>query len=372
MWSNPASRSLRCRLPSRLALLAVLAALQWAWFLRAVPELHGNDFGIFYRSVASATPYLPHHDNPAMESGALLTNLNPPHFHLVILPFTRLPFVVACIIWWTMNGLLLWAALTRWLRDQGQRWSASNVVWALLWAPIVTMGFTGQVTVVVGVPLWFGLRALMSGYHRSGGFLFGLALSVKPILWPLGLWLVVRRAWGAVMGMFAGGAIAVIAGMAVYGPDAYRDWVVALGGIAWGAQVMNASLAAIAIRLPVSSPETLWLSVGAFLAVFTVWRTQDRTLREAWPAIVAASLLASPLGWVYYGAWLLPGTTLADWTRWPGLAWCAPLIAVAGLGNLGAPLWATAGSCYGLALMAIWWCAVATDSNQSIPAARAA
>ena len=78
--------------------------------------------------------------------------------------------------------------------------------------------------------------------------------------------------------------------------------------------------------------------------------------------IVAVSLLASPLGWVYYGAWLLPGTTIRDWTRWPGLGWSAPLIAVAGLGNLWFPLWMTIGSCYGLTLLAIWWRATTRNS----------
>jgi hypothetical protein len=353
-------------------LLVILAVLQWAWFLKAVPQLHGNDFGIFYRSVTSAHPYQPDPDNPSMESGQLLTNLNPPHFHLIIVPFTWLPFLPACVVWWVLNGVLLGAALTSWLRHQGHGWSAQSVIWALVWAPIVTMGFTGQVTAVVGVPLWFAFRALRDDRPLRGGLLLGIALSVKPILWPLGLWLWMRRAWTALGGAIAGSALMAGVGVAVYGVAAYREWSAALREIGWGAQVMNASMAAIGVRLPFPSPPVLWLALGTLLAVVTAWATRNRDVKEAWLPVVASSLLASPLGWVYYGAWLLPGTTLAHWTKWPGLGWCAPLIAVATVSNLGAPLWATIGSWYGLTLLTLWWTALTATSPHGVRATRPA
>jgi hypothetical protein len=341
--------------PGRLTLLAVLALIQWAWLVKAVPQVHGNDFGIFYRSVRSATPYAGHPDNPATELGVPLTNLNPPHFNLIVTPFAQLPFGLACACWWSLNALLLATGLTVWLREQGLRWSRPHAVWALLWAPIVTMGFTGQVTAVLGVPLWLAYRSLTRGHVFTGGLLVGIVLSVKPILWPLALWLIVRRSWPAVAGAAVGAAACVAVGLAAYGPLAYRDWIAALGGIAWGQQVMNASLAAIGARLPVATPVGLWVAIGSALAAGTVWRTRTRHLHDAWLPVIAASLLASPLGWVYYGAWLLPGTTMRDWTRGPGLGWSAPLIAVAGLGNLWYPLWLTIGSCYGITLAALWW-----------------
>lgn len=356
-----AARRLRW-LPSRLTLLALLAAIQWTWLVKAVPQIHGNDFGIFYRSAASSTPYIGHPDNPSTELGVPLTNLNPPHFNLLITPFTWLPFGLACALWWALNALLLTMALTAWLRQQGLHWSREHVVWALLWAPMLTMGYTGQVTAVVGVPLWFAWRALTQGQLFTGGVLTGIVLSVKPILWPLALWFAVRQWWRAIGGIAIGGACAVALGLMVFGPGAYEQWVHALGGIAWGEQNMNASLAGIGARLPVATPVSMWVATGVAMAIGTVWITRTREVTAAWLPIVAVSLLASPLGWVYYGAWLLPGTTIRDWTRWPGLGWSAPLIAVAGLGNLWFPLWMTIGSCYGLTLLAIWWRATTRNS----------
>src|SRR6185295_8295107 len=133
----------------RLSLLAVLATLQWAWLVRAVPELNGNDFGIFYRSAASAAPYAGHQGNPTTDAGILMTNLNPPHFLLAIEPFTLLPLALACAVWWMLSFALLIAGVTWWLRAQGERWTSERVVWALLWTPMLTMGFTGQVTAVL-------------------------------------------------------------------------------------------------------------------------------------------------------------------------------------------------------------------------------
>jgi len=348
----------------RLLLLAVLATIQWAWLIKAVPDLNGNDFGIFYRSVASEAPYAGHEGNPTTQAGALLTNLNPPHFLLAIKPFTLLPLPLACAAWWTLSFALLIAGLTWWLHAQGERWTPERIVWAFLWTPMLTMGYTGQVTAVLGVPLWLAYRALTRGRSWRGGLWAGMVLAVKPILWPLALWYVARRAWSTIAGMLVGAAASVAIGIACYGVATYRAWIEALGAIAWGPQIMNASLRAVASRLPFETPAPLWMVVGLLVGLWTVWRTRTRTLEDAWFALIAASLLASPLGWIYYGAWLLPGTRATDWTRGVARAWCMPLLIVTGLGNLSPVFWATIGSCYGLTLLALWWRSVARSGDQ--------
>jgi Glycosyltransferase family 87 len=353
------------RVRGRLLLLAVLAIVQWAWLVKAVPELKGNDFGIFYRSVASDAPYAGHEGNPATDAGILLTNLNPPQFLLALKPFTLLPFAVACVAWWTLSFALLIAALTWWLRAQGERWTPERVVWALLWTPIFTMGFTGQVTAVLGLPLWLAYRDLNHGRSWRGGLWAGVVLSVKPILWPLALWYVARRAWSTMAGMIVGAAASVAVGVACYGVAMYRAWIEALGAIAWGPQIMNASLRAIGSRLPFETPAFIWLAAGLVVGLWTVWRTRTRTLEDAWFALIAASLLASPLGWIYYGVWLLPGTRANDWTRGVARGWCMPLLIVVELGRLSPVVWATLGSCYGLTLFALWWRSVGRSGDPS-------
>jgi len=154
--------------------------------------------------------------------------------------------------------------------------------------------------------------------------------------------------------MVVGGVTAVAIGLAVYGAHTYTAWIGALHGITWGAETMNASLPAIGSRLPIATSPVLWVVAGAALSLWTVWRIRHRSIVGAWMPLLAVSLLASPLGWVYYGAWLLPGTRVTTWTRGVALGWCAPLLVVASMSNISGFLWATVGSCYGLTLLALW------------------
>jgi hypothetical protein len=339
----------------RLALLTILAMLQWAWLPKAVPELRGGDFGIFYRSAASPTPYVADPVNPKMASGAPLPNLNPPHFLLIVKPLTWLPLPAAAAVWWIVSIGLIVVGLTWWLRSQGEAWTAERVIWALLWMPLLTIAFTGQVTAVVGVPLWFAYRNLAEGREWRGGVWAGVVLSFKPILWPLGAWYLLRRAWPVVGGMFAGACAMVAIGVAAYGVDMYREWLTTLASVSWGPEIMNASLRGILARLPLDIPPFVYMGAATAVVLWTVWRTKLWEVRDSWCPLMAASLLASPLGWIHYGAWLLPGTRLAAWTRGIARGWCAPVLLVTFLGNLNPLLWATVGSWYGWTLLALWW-----------------
>jgi hypothetical protein len=113
-------------------------------------------------------------------------------------------------------------------------------------------------------------------------------------------------------------------------------------------------------------PQVIWMGTAMGVAVWTVWRTKSWAVNDSWFSLMAASLLASPLGWIHYGAWLLPGTRLAAWTHGLARGWCVPVLVVASLGNLNPVLWATVGSCYGWPLVALWW-----RSLSPLPDARA-
>jgi hypothetical protein len=156
---------------------------------------------------------------------------------------------------------------------------------------------------------------------------------------------------------------AIASGIAVFGVAAYWEWIAALRQITWGPEVMNASLSAIASRGPWNIPAATVAAVGVLLVAITMWRTRAMTLTEAWMPLVAVSLLASPLGWVYYGLWMLPGTRREDWTRGAALGWCAPLLAVAMIANVHAALWLLVGCCYGWTLLALWWRAINRHSE---------
>ena len=353
------------RAKRKTALLFLLAAIQWAWLLSAVPDLAANDFGIFYRSATSFDPYARHAGDPILATGEPFTNLNPPHFLLIIKPFTRLPLWLAAVIWWTLSACLIVAGLTWWLREQHDRWTPEYVAWALLWAPNVTMAFTGQVTAALGLPLWFAYKSLSRGDDWRGGLCAGVVLACKPFLWPLVAWYAARRAWRMVGGVCVGALAAICSGVAVFGFGAYQAWIGALRGITWGSETMNASLAAVGSRLPITMPALFWTAAGVAISCWTIWRMRNQTVCVAWMPLVAVSLLASPLGWVYYGAWLLPGTRAKSWMSGVALAWCAPVLVVSRLANMSAWSWPIVGSIYGFTLIGIWIAALTPLRQES-------
>jgi hypothetical protein len=146
------------------------------------------------------------------------------------------------------------------------------------------MGFTGQVTALLGVPLCFAYRDLRRGDSLRGGLLAGVVLSIKPILWPLALWHVVRGAWSALAGMMAGAAAAVAVGLAFYGTDVYRAWILALGRL--GGEAARKPLLAMlqadrSAKARVAAARALGRLGGAGDALARAAKDPDEMVREA-------------------------------------------------------------------------------------------
>ena len=105
----------------RLALIVVMMALVW-WnsllFVCSWALLPANDFGRMYASAAlfmdgddmyAWTPAAPAQleENYVID----LFNMNPPHFHLLLLPLSLLHNAdYAFVVWWALSGLCLFHA----------------------------------------------------------------------------------------------------------------------------------------------------------------------------------------------------------------------------------------------------------------------
>ena len=100
-----------------------------------------------------------------------------------------------------------------------------------------------------------------------------------------------------------------------------RAWLQALGGVTWASADMNASLQGMLARTLTKPSENaaplvaapglvapLALAGAALILVVTLVRTRQRSIEQSWLPLMVAALLASPLGWLYYFWWILPGT----------------------------------------------------------------
>jgi hypothetical protein len=312
----------------------------YAWLARhMVEELNMNDFGKFYYSaqafLAGADMYGP---SPATSIRVTphdtreFLNLNPPHFHLLVLPLVSLPPVVALCLWWAAGLGAFAASMVVIARELGISWSPSAAAWTLV-ALVLSSAtgmvvITGQVTFLLMLAVTLSWRAARRGRWGAAAVWLGAAASVKPFLGLFVPFLLVTRRGRPAIAMVATAGACIAGGLAVFGLSAYVGWVGALSEIDWAWAPMNASVQGLLARTLDRSPlfqpiaylpgvvRPLALAAGAAIAaaaLVAIARDQSSDhVDRTFPAVVLTALLVSPLGWWYY-TWLVAGPLLACW-----------------------------------------------------------
>jgi hypothetical protein len=274
-----------------------------------------SDFTILYNS-ARAAPADMYRPPPGPPRG----NMNPPHFQLVIRPLTRLPLPVAAALWRTLALAALCGCIWWLARHSDEPWGAADVGALLAWSPMQSTINLNQVTWILWPLLLCAWWSWRRGRWTAGAVAFGFALSFKVFLGVFLIWFALRRHWRALIVTIATAAGALAIGYFAYGAEVFTAWLAAMRGVEWSYAVMNASLRGILARslnvsgsagVPIvvapAAVTPAFLAGSALILAVTFHRTHDRGIDESWPALMAASLLASPLGWLYYLWWMLPG-----------------------------------------------------------------
>ncbi len=275
------------------------------------------DFDTFWRS---AVAFLEGRD--VYDTGARLENLNPPFWILLLAPLGFLEPLLAYRVF-TLITLVITVGYLIWMADEVRwrsPWAAVGVVMLLLSSPLLATLALGQIYPILAL----GLVAAWAADRRnrpalSGGAL-GLIVALKPSLGPVLLWPLVRRRWGALGGALVSGTATTLVGAVVVGPEATLDWLRLLSGRSPSPYWDNASLPGAAARLftnnefaahittvPWAIPVAYALGVGA-IAITAARAGRDSEV-GLW-ALVAASLLASPIAWHNYLVLLGPGVLL--------------------------------------------------------------
>jgi hypothetical protein len=278
----------------------------------------------------------------------LLWNLNPPHFHLVLLPFVWLPARVALIVWLLANGACLFAAVRLIAREADVRPTRMQRQVLL----VAALAFIGTSTALITAHLSFLLFYLVTlSWHNArhgrwgrAGLWLGLSLSVKPFLLFLVPYFAVKRQWRGVASVVATVMVCFAVGLLVFGWENHLAWksrLLAAEGWAWLS--MNASLLGALTRTftvnmiytpLVVEPTAVLFAVWAVLCLLIVLLTYaaaaaespPRGVDRAFAVLPVAALLISPLGWTYY-FWLPLGPLLLlalGWWRQPREQGAAP------------------------------------------------
>lgn len=343
--------------PAAAVLLTVLGLMH----LLLLGTLSGHDYQMFVATARALMAHAPAYE-PETTPAGMWRNLLPPNFHVMLLPAVWLPYSGGLALWRLANAALFAAAVAVVTPPRSTSIAARWWIAALATnvAASAVAVYDGQVAGVLAFGVVVGWLGASKGKWVLSAAIWGALCSAKPFLGLLAIWYVRRRGPG-ILAVGLGSACAMwVAGILAFGVQATLDWLEALRAVDWTWSPMNASLYGFWSRVfaePVAI--SLW-SVSA--AAVTLWTTKrlasgDDDVR-ALASLSMASILVSPLGWIYY-LWLPLPFLVAHAVRthtWPRslLLLCAP----APLVHLGPPDWwviATLGSAYTWGLLGTWW-----------------
>ncbi|MEJ7843681.1 MAG: glycosyltransferase family 87 protein [Rubrobacter sp.] len=275
------------------------------------------DFDSFWRSARALLG-----GGDIYDAGARLVNLNPPVWTVLISPLGLLEaidayrlFVVVSIL--LVLGYLAWTAEELRLRPV---WAVVGAGLLLLSSPLLSTLALGQVYPVLALGLVAAWISDRRDHQRLSGASLGLVVALKPSLAPILLWPLVRRRWGSFLAACVSGLAATLVGLVVAGPSATFRYVRILNEGFASAYWDNASIPAAATRFFTEhrfgeNVATLpWMvyvgyAVGIGVVALTAVRIRGGGEAGLW-ALVAASLLASPIAWHNYLVLLAPGVLL--------------------------------------------------------------
>ena len=176
----------------------------------------------------------------------------------------------------------------------------------LMCLPVIVGWQGGNVT----LPLMF--LVAMSWRYRTKPLIAGLivaaAISVKPFMWPLGLWLLVTRRWRASLWALASGALLNLLAWAAVGFNGIGAYLRVSGQVTKMEWRNGYGMLAVAHHLGLGrgAGDVLLVAGSAAIAAALVYQGFVRHReREAMVVTVALMLVASPLVWSHYFALLV-------------------------------------------------------------------
>ena len=276
------------------------------------------DFDIFWRS---ARAWLDG-ENAFQPAGAPDISNNPPFFTVLFSPFALVEPLTGYRVWVVCMVLTQVAALAWVARELGMKTIPATLGVAALLASAPFLGTLaiGQMYPMLALGLVAAWTWDRNEKHGLSGVALGITVALKPSLAPILLWPLIQRRWRALVAALASGAATTSLGVAVVGIGPTFDWLDTLRTKFLDGSWDNASLpglAALTLRENrfaehLADPPyalTAALVVGLALLALTVYRARLDGATALW-ALVAASLLASPVTWHNYLPVLAPGVML--------------------------------------------------------------
>jgi hypothetical protein len=291
-----------------MVLIGLLAVVACGVILYKAPD-GSMDFrtGVWQPAFDIAHGHAPYPDAGTWRSQDGMPSIYPPLIALLAVPLGLLSFGVASVLW----AALLVVALLLIPRVLGVRDRRLYAVIVLL-LPVIGALELGQVEILLTLAaalVWrFRDRWLIAAAA------LGVALAIKPLMFPLVIWLLVTRrfraaiaACGIAAGLTLGSWAAIgFSGMRAY-PELLQAWDRAYGGC-------GVSISALALKLGAGDTlaTSLRLAVAGALLI-GAWQLASRPDgdRRSFAAAMGALVVAAPIVWSHYLIYLIVPLAIA-------------------------------------------------------------
>jgi alpha-1,2-mannosyltransferase len=242
-----------------LAILLLVLLVTYLLLLLSVAKLPVVwDFAIYYgsarhfwegQSLYAAVPvdaFGTPPDSIALVRDTLHANLSPPPAMLLMAPLGLWSYESAYSIW-TIVSILCGLAAVVWVGSTFDRGNGRVVptlvlgILLLVYFPTFVNVQLGQVALLLLLLLSIVWVAARAGHDAVAGIALGFALTMKLFAALLLLYFLVRRRWRLAAWSAATLLVTTAAGLLVFGPASFREYLRALETVTWYASNWNAS-----------------------------------------------------------------------------------------------------------------------------------
>lgn len=287
-----------------------------------------NDFGRTFASAAafcSGRPLYEMNDSIPWDAEGktiYLYNLNPPHFHVLLLPLVPLGLFGGLLIWLVAEFASLYAVVRLVSTETGLpiegELAERSLLAILAFAGTTSWLVTGHLAVFLALPVALACRAEKRGRPLEAGAWIGLVASIKFLFLIFVPYWVLKRRWKALAPCCAVFLACFGLGVVVFGVETSRSWLQGMKAAnGWAYLPMNMSVLGVLTRLfrpsiyahrlgnlSETTVRDLWLVISAILGASTIViaaaARSARRVDSAYGLLLTAAILISPLGWLYY------------------------------------------------------------------------
>jgi Glycosyltransferase family 87 len=327
--------------------------------LRHPPEKSdfAQDYFLAKAAVSGTDPYLPL--NLLGEQFGIATQFNhpsphPPSFVILSLPLALFSFQTAAFIC-LIVGLMCLLISLRLLFNLKSIELLIVFMAAIAWPPVWSNLFLGQSMLLQLLLLTLAWRALRTHSDLVGGLLLGLTISIKLIMWPLVLFLLIRKRFRAALqavGFIAFLNLIALLLLGVHPVFTYYTQVGRQVAAIYSTHSGNFSAWSVGPRLfigtnnlgstsvdsaplvnaPALAPITSKLSVVVIMIYGFFVALKARSFDTSFAVLVCTAIVVSPVSWTHYLVLLMPSLAIlrraADLRTRATLAFClvAPMV----------------------------------------------